>query len=80
MFLFPDFLWSISHLVLQGIGVYLHHRAYWNRETDTVAAVILSVEGVQQVAAAEHRGASLGDLFSKLIFRDITLSLSATIG
>jgi chitin synthase len=44
------------------------------------AAIILSVKGVQQVAAAEHRGASLSDLFSNSIFRDIVLSLSATIG
>jgi hypothetical protein len=59
MFLFLDFLWSISLLVLQGIGVYLHHRAFWNHETDPVAVIILSVKGVQQVAAAEHRGAHL---------------------
>ena len=44
------------------------------------AAIILSVKGVQQVAAAEHRGASVSDLFSNSIFRDIVLSLSATIG
>jgi hypothetical protein len=43
------------------------------------AAIILLVKGVQQVAA-EHRGASLGDLFSNSIFRDIFLSLSMTIG
>ena len=45
-----------------------------------VAAIILLVKGVQQVAAAEPRGASLGDLFSNSIFRGIFLSLSAAIG
>ena len=44
------------------------------------AAIILSIKGVQQVAAAEHRGAQFNDLFSNSIFRDIVLSLSATIG
>ncbi len=44
------------------------------------AAVYLSVKGVQEVAAAEHRGAQFSDLFSNAIFRDIVLSLVATIG
>jgi chitin synthase len=44
------------------------------------AAIILSIKGVQQVAAAEHRGAKLNDLFTNSIFRDIVLSLAATIG
>ena len=44
------------------------------------AAVFLSIKGVQQVAAAEHRGAAFGDLFSNAIFHDIVISISATIG
>jgi chitin synthase len=44
------------------------------------AAIFLSIKGVQQVAAAENRGASVSDLFSNAIFRDIVLSLAATIG
>ena len=44
------------------------------------AAVFLAAKGVQQVAAAEHRGVQFKDLFSNAIFRDIVLSLSATIG
>jgi chitin synthase len=32
------------------------------------------------VAAAEHRGATFGDLFSNAIFRDIVISISATVG
>ena len=44
------------------------------------AALFLAIKGVQQVAAAEQRGARFGDLFSNTIFRDIVLSLAATIG
>ena len=44
------------------------------------AAVFLTFKGVRQVAAAEHRGATLSNLFSNAIFRDIVLSLVATIG
>lgn len=44
------------------------------------AAIFLSIKGVQEVAAAEHRGARFSDLFSNTIFRDIVLSLVATIG
>lgn len=44
------------------------------------AAMFLAVKGVQQVAEAEHRGARFSDLFSNAIFRDIVLSLVATIG
>jgi chitin synthase len=44
------------------------------------AAIFLAIKGVQQVAAAEHRGARFSDLFSNAIFRDIVLSLTATIG
>ena len=44
------------------------------------AAIYLSIKGVQEVAAAEHRGAQFNDLFSNAIFRDIVISLSATIG
>ncbi|KAH9992907.1 glycosyltransferase family 2 protein [Russula vinacea] len=46
----------------------------------TFAAIYLSIKGVQEVAAAEHRGAQFNDLFSNAIFRDIVISLSATIG
>jgi chitin synthase len=44
------------------------------------AALFLAVKGVQQVAAAEHRGAQFSDLFSNAIFRDIVLSMVSTIG
>jgi chitin synthase len=44
------------------------------------AAIFLAIKGVQQVAAAEHRGAQFSDLFTNAIFRDIVLSLTATIG
>jgi chitin synthase len=44
------------------------------------AAAFLSIKGVQQVAAAEHRGAKFSDLFTNAIFRDIVLSLVATLG
>jgi chitin synthase len=44
------------------------------------AAIILSIKGVQQVAEAEHRDAQFSDLFTNAIFRDIVLSLTATIG
>jgi chitin synthase len=40
----------------------------------------LSIKGVQQVAAEEHRGINVGDLYSNRIFRDIVISLSATVG
>jgi len=32
------------------------------------------------VAAAEHCGATFGDLFSDAIFRDIVISIPATVG
>ena len=44
------------------------------------AALFLTVKGVQQAAAAEHRVATFGDLFSNAIFRDIVISISATVG
>jgi chitin synthase len=44
------------------------------------AAFYLAVKGVQQVAAAEHRGAQFSDLFTNAIFRDIVLSFTATLG
>ena len=44
------------------------------------AAIFLTIKGVEQVAAAEHRGAAFTDLFSNAIFRDIAISISATVG
>jgi hypothetical protein len=44
------------------------------------AAFYLAVKGVEQVAAAEHRGATYSDLFTNAIFRDIVLSFTATLG
>jgi chitin synthase len=44
------------------------------------AAVFLSIKGVQQVAAAEHRGATFADLFTNAIFRDIVISIMGTVG
>ncbi|KAH9970285.1 glycosyltransferase family 2 protein [Lactifluus volemus] len=46
----------------------------------TFAAIFLAVKGVQQVAAEEHRGIKVGDLYTNAIFRDIVISLSATVG
>ncbi|KAI0298178.1 glycosyltransferase family 2 protein [Multifurca ochricompacta] len=46
----------------------------------TFSAIFLAIKGVQQVAAAEHRGATFGDLFTNAIFRDIVISISATVG
>lgn len=42
--------------------------------------MFLAVKGVEEVAAAEHRGAQFNDLFTNSIFRDIVVSLSATVG
>jgi chitin synthase len=44
------------------------------------AAFYLAVKGVNQVAAAEHRGATFSDLFTNAIFRDIVLSMVSTLG
>lgn len=44
------------------------------------AAIFLAVKGVQQVAAADSRGATFSDLFTNAIFRDIVISISATVG
>ena len=44
------------------------------------AAVFLTIKGVQQVAADKHRGAAFSDLFTNAIFRDIVISISATVG
>ena len=44
------------------------------------AAIFLAVKGVQQVAAAKNRGATFSDLFTNAIFRDIVISISATVG
>ena len=44
------------------------------------AAVFLTIKGVQQVSADKNRGATFGDLFTNAIFRDIVISISATIG
>ncbi|KAF8259401.1 chitin synthase-domain-containing protein [Lactarius quietus] len=46
----------------------------------TFAAVFLTIKGVQQVTAERKTGASLSDLFTNAIFRDIVISISATIG
>jgi chitin synthase len=44
------------------------------------AAVFLTIKGVRQVAALRNRGATFEDLFKNAIFRDIDISISATIG
>ncbi|KAH9961842.1 glycosyltransferase family 2 protein [Russula compacta] len=46
----------------------------------TFAAMFLAIKGVEEVTAAEHRGAQFSDLFTNSIFRDIVVSLSATVG
>lgn len=42
--------------------------------------MFLAVKGVQQVSEADKRGAAFSDLFTNALFRDIVISLSATIG
>ena len=42
--------------------------------------MFLTIKGVQQVSAERHSGATFGDLFTNAIFRDIVISISATIG
>ena len=44
------------------------------------AAVFLTIKGVQQVSADKNHGATFSDLFTNAIFRDIVISISATIG
>ena len=44
------------------------------------AAVFLTIKGVQEVSADKSRGAKFSDLFTNAIFRDIVISISATIG
>ncbi|KAH8979068.1 glycosyltransferase family 2 protein [Lactarius akahatsu] len=46
----------------------------------TFAAIFLAVKGVQRVAAEKNRGATFSDLFTNAIFRDIAISISATVG
>ncbi|KAI0051502.1 glycosyltransferase family 2 protein [Auriscalpium vulgare] len=46
----------------------------------TFAAIFLSVKAVQQVAAEEKRGVAFGDFFHNAIFRDVVISVAATIG
>ena len=38
------------------------------------------IKGVQQVSEADNCSVSLSDLFTNAIFRDIVISLAATIG
>jgi len=42
--------------------------------------MFLAIKGVQQVSEADNRGATFSDLFTNAIFRDIVISLAATIG
>ena len=42
--------------------------------------MFLAIKGVQQVSEADDRGAAVSDLFTNAIFRDIVISLAATIG
>ncbi|KAH9964997.1 glycosyltransferase family 2 protein [Russula dissimulans] len=44
------------------------------------AAIFLAVKGVQEVSQEEKHGATFSDLFTNSIFRDIVISLAATIG
>jgi len=44
------------------------------------AAIFLAIKGVEQVSEEEKRGATFSDLFTNSIFRDIVISLAATIG
>jgi len=42
--------------------------------------MFLAIKGVQQVSEADQSGAAVSDLFKNAIFRDIVISLAATIG
>ena len=42
--------------------------------------MFLVIKGVQQVAAERHRNANLSDFFTNAIFRDIVVSILATLG
>ena len=44
------------------------------------AAVYLAIKGVEEVSAEKKAGTSFSGLFSNSIFRDIVISLAATIG
>ena len=51
-----------------------------DHERRQFAAVFLTIKGVQQVAEERHSGATFSDLFTNAIFRDIVISISATVG
>lgn len=44
------------------------------------AAIYLAIKGVQEVSDEKKSGTSFSGLFSNTIFRDIVISLAATIG
>lgn len=44
------------------------------------AAVFLAYKGIENVAKVEGRAIRLSDLFSNHIFRNIVISLAATLG
>ena len=46
----------------------------------TVSALLLAFKGLDQLVKAHKGGLSLGDFFSDSIFRNIVLSLAATLG
>ena len=47
---------------------------------NAIFLTIVTIKGVQQVPAAERRGATVPDLSSDAIFHDIVVSISAIVG
>lgn len=45
-----------------------------------MSAFLLAYKGIEAVAKSENRAIQAGDLFTNSIFRDIVLSLAATLG
>jgi len=46
----------------------------------TVSALLLAYKSIQSVAQGEGRAVQASDFFSNAIFRDVVLSLAATLG
>jgi len=46
----------------------------------TVAAFLLAFKGIQNIAKEQNKALSIGDIFTNSIFRNIVLSLLATLG
>lgn len=56
------------------------HMAYDVVVAFQVAAFLLAFKGIQNIAAVEGRPLGIGDIFTNHIFRNIVISLLATLG